>query len=96
MEMNSQEIENNPKYVKLLAKRMHLRMRGGGGVESAIHDADAILNIDPKNVEALNFRANVRMLSGDLSQAISDVNAVLKIDPDNVSAGLTKASCFNL
>jgi tetratricopeptide (TPR) repeat protein len=52
----------------------------------AVADFDAVLNLDPKQAEALNNRCWTRAATGDLQAALADCGQALQINP-----GLTDA-----
>ena len=51
---------------------------------SRLEDLDAAIKADPKNKEALQLRAQLRMKTGDVSGAVEDLDEVLELDPTNL------------
>jgi tetratricopeptide (TPR) repeat protein len=51
---------------------------------SRLADLDAAVKADPKNKEALQLRAQLRLQTGDVSGAVDDLDSVLELDPTNL------------
>ena len=60
-----------------------LRALTQAGQQAKLGDLDAALNANPKNKEALQLRAGMRLQTGDIEGAVEDLETVLVDDPTN-------------
>jgi len=57
-----------------------------GKYDQAFADCNGLIEKQPKNVYAINNRADVSMMKGDLDAALKDYNTAIQISPNNVRA----------
>lgn len=55
-----------------------------------------MLQLEPRNVDALYYRGTVYEKLGKLDEAISDFTAVLTLDPNHIKASYARGACRNL
>ena len=75
-----------------------LRLLNEGNYEDAILAFTAVIDIDPRNIDAYIARAEAYVYSGEsaenLAQAIADLETVLSIDEKNVEGWLLLADAY--
>jgi tetratricopeptide (TPR) repeat protein len=67
-----------------------------GALESSLGDYNAVLQLEPRNVDALYYRGTVYEKLGKLDDAITDFTAVLTLDPNHIKASYARGACRNL
>lgn len=83
----TQAIGLAPESVAMLMSRAAFYLRLDI-LPKALNDLDAVLDINPQNVEARNFRAYARSQRKEYAEARSDYERVLEVLPQNYSAQL--------
>ncbi len=66
-----------------------------GDTALALADFEAVLQSDPRSLDALYYRGCVLEKQGLIEQAIAEYSRVLQLDPDYVKAWYSRASCRN-
>jgi tetratricopeptide (TPR) repeat protein len=67
-----------------------------GALEASLADYNAVLQLEPRNVDALYYRGTVYEKLGKLDEAIADFTAVLTLDPNHIKASYARGACRNL
>jgi len=84
----SQPIVLTPEQLDLQEAK---RLASEGRLDEAFNKASAILQKDPKALEALILRGNINVDRQKWDLADSDYNSALQIDPDNITAKINRA-----
>jgi tetratricopeptide (TPR) repeat protein len=65
-----------------------------GDLESALVDYDIAINLDPRNVEGYDYRADVYQDQGELDHAIADYNMSIGINPTYAAAYYSRGRVY--
>lgn len=80
----------------LLLSLPMLLLPATGSLEPSLADYNAVLQLEPGNVDALYYRGTVFEKLGQLDEAIGDFTAVLTLDPNHIKASYARGACRNL
>lgn len=67
-----------------------------GAFEPSLADYNSVLQLEPRNIDALYYRGTVSEKLGRLDEAIGDFTAVLTLDPNHIKASYARGACRNL
>lgn len=70
--------------------------RPAGALEPSLADYNTVLQLEPRNVDALYYRGTVFEKLARLDEAITDFTAVLTLDPNHIKASYARGACRNL
>jgi tetratricopeptide (TPR) repeat protein len=75
----------SPEYAVAAGLLLAQAMLEGRSGPDAVAAADAVLAIEPENVNALALRMQANLATGELEAGLADIDRVLALDPDNVA-----------
>lgn len=67
-----------------------------GSWHECLADYNIILQLEPKNIDAVYHRGTVYEKLGRLDEAIQDFTSVLQLDPNHIKASYSRGACRNL
>jgi len=68
--------------------------RNQGQFDAALRDADVVLRLDPKSLDAYMVRGTIYGIKKDLDAAIGDFDVVLRLEPDHIEAHANRGAAY--
>lgn len=87
-------ITSQPKNDEAYAQRARAYFLKTGNDDAAFADAEKALNLNSKNIDALNIRGKIKVDRKQTDSALDDFNKAIKIDPNFTKAYLNRAVLF--
>ena len=95
-ERDSRRLEALGVQLLLIAHFVGLRERAGDPATKALEEAEAALQEDPSNLEALFLKARLHYIRGENTRSLQSVEALLELDRQNGPAWTLRARLLEL